>query len=268
MSWWEALFYGIIQGATEFLPVSSSGHLAIAHRLGLSDLDESLELPFDVLLHAASLLAIVIAFRSEILQAVRLGPRFWLLIVIAAAPAGLVGLFGGDLVAAAGKQLIVIACCYIFTAILLSLAQIIGNKREAEGNAITELSDIRLKHAASVGGLQVAGLFPGVSRSGSTIAGGLLSGLAPAAAVPFSFLVGLPLIAAAAGKDALDGGFGALIVAVGIGPLAVASISCFAVSWGCIIALKLVVARRLLHWFAGYCALLAIALFVLAAFGR
>ncbi|HOT11501.1 MAG TPA: undecaprenyl-diphosphate phosphatase, partial [Polyangiaceae bacterium] len=100
-------------------------------------------------------------------------------------------------------------------------------------------------------------LLPGVSRSGSTIAGGLLGGLRPSLAVSYSFLVGLPLIAAAAAKDTLDGGFGRLLTEVGVLPISVAFVAALVSGLGSIAALKLVVGKRRLVWFGGYCALVA-----------
>lgn len=255
----EALVYGVLQGITEFLPVSSSGHLAIAHLLGLGALPAALQLPFDVLLHAATLIAIVGAFAPDIVRALRAGPRVWGLLLIAVLPAGVCGLFGGDLVLAAGDRWWVMGCCYLFTAGVLVIAERLSMARSDHTD---DLAAVRPRQVLIVGLLQVPALLPGVSRSGSTIAGGLLAGLGPALAVSVSFLVGLPLIAAAAGKDAVDGGFAALLGAVGPAPLLIAFLAALLSGLGAIALLRLVVGRRRLRWFAGYCVLVAVACFI------
>lgn len=265
---WEAFIYGLIQGVTEFLPVSSSGHLAFAHHLGLGHLPKDLELPFDVLLHAATLIAIVVAFRKEILAAMRWRPRFYLCVLISIVPAGMAGALGKKYVEAAGESWWLLGAFYVFTAVLLTVAERISSKRaggEVDDRPPHEmLGDITPKQALYVGLIQVFALLPGVSRSGSTISGGLLGGLKPSLAVSYSFLVGLPLIAAAAGKDALDGGFSRLVAEIGLLPLSVAFVTALVSGIASIAALKLVVGKRRLVWFAGYCGLVAVACFAKA----
>ena len=256
----EAALYGVIQGVTEFLPVSSSGHLAIAHLLGLGSLPEELELPFDVLLHAATLVAIAVAFAPDIWRAARLGPRFWAILAIAVVPTGIFGLFAADLVRAAGNSWWVMGTCYVITAVLLVVAE---RRNRVQADHTEDLRSVTARQALMVGLLQVPALLPGISRSGATIAGGLLAGLGPALAVSFAFLAGLPLIAAAAAKDAVDGGFTALVEVVGWGPLIVAFVAAVVSGIASIVLLKLVVRGRRLVWFAGYCLLVAVTCFVL-----
>lgn len=253
----EALAYGVIQGATEFLPISSSGHLRIAHLLGLGELPAALETPFDVLLHGASLLAIIVAFRREILLALGQPPRFWLSCALAVVPAGLVGLLLGDIVTWYGQAWWRVGLAYLGCAGLLVFAHL-RRQREVDPAPVTgaDLRAITPGQGLTVGLFQVSGLLPGISRSGSTLVGGLTAGLRPVLAVAFAFLVGLPLIAAAAAKDALDGGLGELRATTGDGPLAIAILACFVVSLVSIALLKLVVRRQSLHWFALYCALI------------
>ena len=140
LSYGAAIAYGLIQGITEFLPVSSSGHLKLAHRMGLGQLPPQLELPFDVLLHAATLVAIFVAFRQDILATLRLllgstatvSQRLRLAAVLAVAviPTGLVGLAAGDWVAWFGRSFVAIGCCYVMTAGLLAAAHV---KSHADG---------------------------------------------------------------------------------------------------------------------------------------
>lgn len=262
-----AAFYGVLQGLTEFLPVSSSGHLKFAHRLGIGELPTDLELPFDVMLHAATLVAIAVAFAKEILLAAKRSLRFYVHFALAVVPAGLAGLFGKHLVTAVGASFYGIAASYLLTMVLLALA----HKKMQSGDVPSmgeALENIETRQAALVGGLQIFALLPGVSRSGSTIAAGLIGGMRPELAVAYSFLVGLPLIAGAAAKDALDGGFGRLIDVVGLGPIAVAFVASLVSGLLSIKLLKLVVGRRRLDLFAAYCGLLAVVALGLAVSGR
>jgi len=258
---WEAFVYGLIQGVTEFLPVSSSGHLAIAHNLGLGNLPKESELPFDVLLHASTLLAIGIAFRREIRAALAWNPRFYLCVLMSVVPAGMAGALGKKYVEAAADSWWILGACYGLTAVLLTVAEHVSRKRHPvpdDRPPFETLGQVGFKQALWVGMVQVIGLLPGVSRSGSTIAGGLFGGLRPSLAVSYSFLVGLPLIAAAAGKDALGGGMGRLIEQVGVGAIAVAFVTALVSGLGSITLLKLVVGKRRLVWFGGYCGLLGL----------
>ena len=158
-----------------------------------------------------------------------------------------------------------VGICYVYTAALLYFAQVVSSRRnlvESDETPEELLNHVTIKQAIYVGLFQVLALLPGVSRSGSTVAGGLLGGMGSALAVSYSFLVGLPLIAAAAAKDALDGGFFFLVTAIGWGP-PVAFVSSVVSGLLSIALLKLVVGQNRLHWFSAYCLALAIACFVL-----
>jgi undecaprenyl-diphosphatase len=257
-----ALLYGLIQGVTEFLPISSSGHLAIAHILGLAELDAELRNAFNVFLHLASLLAIAIAFRREIAAACRRSWRFHRCLLVAIVPTAAFGLLCRDVIEAFNDRLYLVGIAYLWTAGLLVFAQVRA-RPDPDRDAGTEpappavdLSRVTFVQAVLVGLLQSPSLLAGISRSGSTVAAGLLGRMTPQLAVAFSFLVGLPLIAGASGLYAARGDFGALWGQVGPVSLVASFVACFLVSWGSIWLLKLVVARRGLHWFALYCAVL------------
>ena len=145
---------------------------------------------------------------------------------------------------------------------MLYVAQRISVKREHETDLSDDPGSITVKQAGFVGLMQVLCLFAGVSRSGTTVASGLIAGMSPRLAVSFSFLIGTPLLIAATGKDAIDGAYGSLAEAIGWIPLIVACLVCMVVSYACIIALKTMVKKRMLHWFAVYCALLALLCFI------
>jgi len=255
----EAVLYGLIQGVTEFLPISSSGHLALAHRWELAVLPEELKLPFDVLLHAATLVAILIALRRDVWELCRWQPRRWGLILVAALPAGLFGLFGGDLIAGLRDELWAIALCYLLTALLLVVSERLAVAHErAGGDLVAGFERLTWRQAGIVGLFQLPTPLAGISRSGATLAGGLVVRLRTDFAIRFAFLVGIPLIAGAAAKDAIDGGFADLVTTVGLAPLALAFAVALLSGIAAIALLRLLAAQRRLVWFAGYCLVVAV----------
>ncbi len=193
----EAIIFGIIQGATEFLPVSSSGHLALAHYfLGAQESD----LAFDVALHLGTLLAILAYFRDDFWQMGKaiLGlhqeqtetqrlRRMTLFLAIATVPGALAGLLLGKTAETYFRHPAMVAAALAGAGLLLLLADRTG-RRSRSFEAIT-LIDVLL-----IGLSQACAIIPGVSRSGSTITCGLALGLTRQAAIRFSFLLSAPII--------------------------------------------------------------------------
>lgn len=189
----------LVQGLTEFLPVSSSGHLAVLG--GLFGFHESESLSLGIVLHAGSLAAIVVVYFRELCKFLR-PERFHLLgmLIVATIPAGVVGvllkrlhlddmLFGDMLVVGIG---------FLITGAVLRLT---GRGRlvaKSEGGEATPLENISWRQALTVGLAQMVAVTPGISRSGSTIATGVLCGLERSAAATFSFLMAIPVIGGAA----------------------------------------------------------------------
>ena len=218
MELWQALVLGIVQGLTEFLPISSSGHLIIFPWLfGW----ETGGLAFDASLHLGTLLAVLVYFRNELMQLIRVIPyalskplpilkgesgnddrdmwaKLGLLIVIMSIPGGIVGLLFSSQIddffhtdENSNRAIAVIATMLIVVGLFMLLAERVG-KREKE------LKDVGVVDAIAVGiGQALAALLPGTSRSGATITAGLFRGLTRAEAARLSFLGGVPLIAAA-----------------------------------------------------------------------
>ncbi len=194
MTIWQAVVLGVLQGLTEFLPVSSSGHLVITrHLLGIT----SEALTFDITVHVGSLLAVAVFFREEIGQMVAgvLGLRrpgadagrrlFWLL-VIASVPVGLVGLLLRDAIEQAFSSVLVPAVMLFVTGALLLVADRAGRTRQGTRPGLV--------HALAMGAGQALAVLPGLSRSGTTMSMGVLAGLTRQAAARFAFLMSLPAI--------------------------------------------------------------------------
>lgn len=236
---WDAIILGIVQGITEFLPVSSSGHLVIVR--DIFDLQISSPLAFDAVLHLATLLAVIIYFSKDLwvlMQAILrllgrlpVNPKDVILLkalLIGTIPAGVLGWFGEDIISAnftsAGT-----------TAIVLLLAAFFFVYAEWRYYTIPRDEELTLARGWKIGLFQALALIPGFSRSGATIAGGMMVGLSRYEATRFSFLLSIPIIAGAGLKKLLD--LFASTETVEWGPLMA----------GCVVAF--VVALLVIHYF-------------------
>jgi len=250
---WQAIVFGIVQGLTEFLPVSSSAHLIVVPwLLGW----ESPGLAFDSALHLGTLTAVIVYFWRDLLamalalpralqhpvailrsdDANDLMPRLSPLIAIGTLPGLSIGLLGEGVIEdlyhpdgmAPNRVIVAVACALIVLAILLFLA-------ERMARHVRGLHSLRVPDALIIGLAQAAALIPGVSRSGATITAGLFRGLTREDAARFSFLLGAPIIAAAGAKGLLDIMTSGLdtgqltVFAIG---LATSALAGFAAIWG------------------------------------
>lgn len=200
MEWFEALVLGLLQGLTEYLPVSSSGHLAIGSALFGIEGEENLA--FTIVVHVATVFSTLVILWKEIdwifkgLFKFRMNDetRYVINIVISMIPIGIVGVFFKDQVEAIfGSGLLVVGCCLLLTAALLTFSYYYKPRQKAE---------ISKKDAFIIGLAQACAVLPGLSRSGSTIATGLLLGDDKAKLAQFSFLMVIPPIL---GEALLDG---------------------------------------------------------------
>ncbi len=247
----QAILLGIVQGITEFLPVSSSGHLQIAKELLGVQLEENLT--FDVTLHAATVLSTIVVLWSQIRRLLTglFSRRFndeqayVLKILLSMIPIGIVGFLLKDRLDAllnAPYILVVVGAMLLLTAVLLAFAYW-AKPRQKES--------ISYRDALIIGLAQACAAMPGLSRSGSTIATGLLLGNKKAAVAQFSFLmVLLPIL----GETFLEAVKGELTAGVGTVPLMAGFLASFIT--GCLACRFMleVVQRGRLIWFAVYCA--------------
>ncbi|HZU52952.1 MAG TPA: undecaprenyl-diphosphate phosphatase [Holophagaceae bacterium] len=196
MHLWHAILLGLIQGLTEFLPVSSTAHLTLAENLLMG---QSMPLAFDMLLHAGTLVALIVYFRREVAEVGRgiigrsaEGRRLGWLLLIAMIPTGILGLLTRHTKEVAKDHVWIFGICLILTAWMLFSAN-----EKAKARPGRELEKATWKDAAWVGAIQGIGGGFGLSRSGSTISVGVFSGLGLPSATRFSFLLGIPTILAA-----------------------------------------------------------------------
>lgn len=253
----ETIILGLVQGLTEFLPVSSSGHLVLGQEL--MGITTGSDIRLEVILHLGTLVAIVIAYRQDILRlALSLVPGrgdaehrrlFWLL-VAASVPTAVIGLGLKDLFESAFASPTIVSSLLICTGVIL----LIGD-RAKRGEELAE--NIGPFRAVLLGLAQSVAILPGISRSGSTIVAGLLLRIKPEEAARFSFLMSIPAVAGAALLDFIDSLSGAapppnysnLELLAGFASAAI--VGYFALQW-----LLVAVRRRSLSWFAVYVILL------------
>jgi undecaprenyl-diphosphatase len=273
MSWIQALILGILQGLTEYLPVSSSGHLAIGQALfGLDD--GSSNLTFTVLLHVATVLSTLVILWKEIVWILKDlfakqswrkycnlndGTKYAFNILISMIPVAIVGFFFKDKVEEVfGSGLLIVGIMLLVTASLLAFSYF-AKPRQKE--------NISGWHAFIIGIAQACAVMPGLSRSGSTIATGLLLGNKKEKLAQFSFLMVIPPILGEAlldVKDIFKVGFsqamdGISPVAAIVGFLAAFISGCFACKW-----MINIVKKGKLIWFAVYCAIVGIVAIIFA----
>ena len=267
MSWFEALVLGLIQGLTEYLPVSSSGHLAIGQALFGMD-DGADNLMFTVAVHVATVLSTVVILWSEIdwvlkgLFKFKMNDetKYVLNIIVSMIPVGVVGLLFKDQVEEIfGSGLLVVGCCLLITAALLTFSYY-AKPRQKE--------HISMKDAFIIGIAQAIAVLPGVSRSGSTIATGLLLGNKKESLAQFSFLMVIPPILGEALLDVLKmmkgenvmGGIETLPLMVGF--VAAFLAGCVACKW-----MISIVKRGKLIYFGIYCAIVGVVTIICSLLG-
>lgn len=265
MSSATAMWLGIVQGLTEFLPVSSSGHLVIAQHF-MSDFEQP-GLLFDVVLHLGTLGAVLVYLRREValvLSGLRPGSlgtpgrRLLMLLVLGTIPAVIAALLFKDAIEASFEELSVVGISLVLTGVWLLVTS-------RATNGTRTLEALNAKDALFVGLCQSVALVPGISRSGSTIGAGLTRGLAHGTAARFSFLLSIPAIVGATVFNLKDAAFvkGDAWIGYGVGFL-----TAFAIGYGAIgIVIKFLESRRF-HLFGYYCLLAGGAVLVYVALGN
>jgi undecaprenyl-diphosphatase len=267
MSVLEAIVLGAVQGLTEFIPISSSGHLVIVpelfgwHTPGLA---------FDVMLHVASLLALLVYFSGDLLDlwrgvvaGDRGSRRLLLLLALASVPAGLAGLLFGDFFEGTFEDARASALQLIMTAFILVGAEQLLRRNErhtaSRGERLRTMDDLGPTDAGVIGVAQAISIFPGISRSGSTIAAGLGVGMARDDSARFAFLLAIPALFGAALVKVPDLGSASLGAGAAVAGFIASLLTSYAAIWGLIRYLK----TRNLYPFAAYCVIAGIVFYIL-----
>lgn len=291
MEWFEAILLGLLQGLTEFLPVSSSGHLQIGKEL--LGIKNSGDLVFEVVVHAATVLSTIVVFRKQIWGLLKSlfvkdglfrsiahpskfndGTDYVLKILLSMIPVFIVGMFFKDTVEGLfGSSIYVVAGALLVTAALLLLSDNAGKIfgrccrrcKCVEADAVSDKgrrNGISYWQAFVVGLGQAIAVIPGLSRSGTTIATGLLCGVKRDVVAQFSFLMVLIPILGEAFLEIVGGDMASSTV--GALPLVLGFISAFVAGlFACRVMIALVKKTKL-GWFALYCAVVAVLIFIFA----
>lgn len=265
MTIFQGIILGLLQGVAEFLPISSSGHLAVVQRL--FDLQD-IPLLFDVFLHLATLLAVIIFFWKKIWYLLCVFCR-WITrrskqedssahstIIAFLIGTGVTGVFGILLSDFISDISIKIICCgFIITAFLLLLSAWIEKKYFANKTSQSSEQDSENIYVKPIQGLFIGlaqgfGVFPGISRSGSTIAGALLCGVNRKTAGEFSFLLSIPAILGAFLLEVKD--IGQIGSSVGIAPIVAGCIAAFISGFVALFFLMKIICKGKLEWFSLY----------------
>ena len=263
MDWIEALILGLVQGLTEYLPISSSGHLAIGSYLFGIEGEENLA--FTVAVHVATVLSTLVILWKEIDWIFRglfkcemnAETKYVLNIVVSMIPVGIVGVFFKDYVEEVfGSGLVIVGCMLLLTAALLTFSYIAKPRKKEK---------ISLRDAFIIGLAQACAVMPGLSRSGSTIATGLLLGNKKESLAQFSFLMVIPPILGEALLDVVKGlkgeeAFGGIdMMPLAIGFIAAFVSGCIACKW-----MINIVKKGKLIYFGIYCAIAGVLTLILS----
>ncbi len=264
----EAIILGVLQGLTEFLPVSSSGHLVLAEKL----LGLSLEnVRFVVMVHLGTVLAVIIAFRLQVWRLLRSlfrgkmryrrgrwefknpDTRLACLLALATVPAALVGIFLGGLIRGSFFHPLAVGICLAVTGLVLFCLRFVKEKDE----------ELSWRRALLIGICQALAILPGISRSGMTISAGIYSGMEKVRAAEFSFLLAIPVILGASlfefGDMMTNGITSSEIVSLLVGTVCAAISGYLAIQF-----LLRVIRRGKLYYFAYYCWLVALIVIILS----
>ena len=299
MNWLQALLLGLVQGLTEFLPVSSSGHLMIVREFLGVDAEGFLD--FTVTVHLATVLSTIIVFWKPICRLFAGLFKFKyndetdyiFKLIVSMVPVAIVGfLFKDKVEALFGDSLTTVAVCLLITATLLLLSDFFGKGRVGRGSPFATIYPVRARSAGRKGGTpsdlsadvpevrngisfwqafvvgigQALAVAPGLSRSGTTIATGLLCGVKRSVMAQFSFLMVLVPILGEQFLDILKAVSGEVSLGGGLSPVCLAAgfVAAFLAGLFACKAMVALVRKAKLGWFALYCLVVAVLIFILA----
>lgn len=232
--WIKVIILGIVEGITEFLPISSTGHLIVT--AALLNFQNSLNGTFEIFIQLGAVVAVIIFYWRDLFQQIRSAPtsrqtqRFWLNIVIACVPAALIGFLLRDWVKAVLFNPAVVASSLIIGGFLFLLVE----RRPQPETTTQDTLQITLRQALVIGIAQTIAFIPGVSRSGASILGGMQAGLSRQAATQFSFYLAIPTLGGATLvelADALSTISGEQTAALLLGAVVSAAVAWLSIAW-------------------------------------
>jgi undecaprenyl-diphosphatase len=270
VDYFDAVVLGVVEGLTEFLPVSSTGHLTIASKLLGLDIDDPAVTGYTAVIQMGAIAAVVVYFARDIWNIIRawtlglvrseyrgqLDHRMGWYVIVATIPVGVAGLLGKDLITGVLRSLWVVAVALIAWSLVLWVAERVGRQDRPE-------RDLNLTDAIAIGVAQAVALIPGISRSGATISAGLFRGLDRVTATKLSFFMSIPALFAAGLyelKDAFSGD-------ISVGEAVVGVVVAFLVAYASIAWLLRFVAHHTVAWFVPYRVGLGVLLLVLLGSG-
>lgn len=262
MSVIQGILLGMLQGVAEFLPISSSGHLKIVQSLfGL----ENIPLLFDIFLHLATLFAVCLYFRKRLLELIKtfikiitrksldesdkFNQKTIIAIIFSTIITGVIGIFTSKLIPDLPIKIICIG--FLVTSLLLIFSSIIEKKRSSKiSEQNQQLKPVSKFQSLFIGFMQGLGTLPGISRSGSTIAGALFSGVDKKQAGDFSFIISIPAILGAFILELKD--LGEMSEVIGAAPIIAGCSAAFAVGFISLTFLMKMIRKGKLYWFSTY----------------
>jgi len=255
IAWWQAVILGIVQGLTEFLPISSSGHLVLAQEFFA--FEESM-VAFDVLLHLGTLGAVLVYFWKDFFA---LRWKQIKMVAIGTLPLVLIAPFVLDVVDELFTSVLVVA----FGLLISGVANITADRiLQRKSDTTVEIETMGWKAALMVGLAQVIAIIPGISRSGSTVFAGLSAHLNRRAAFRFSFFLSVPAIAGASAVHLIDPALFGTISNVSVWSLVFGMIAAFGAGIASLRLLEYMIVAAKLRYFGWYCLTLSLAAFVYA----
>ena len=270
VDYFDAVVLGVVEGLTEFLPVSSTGHLTVAEKLLGLEVDDPAVTGYTAVIQMGAIAAVIFYFARDIWNIIRawtlglfrseyrgqLDHRMGWYVIVATIPVGVAGLLGKSLITGPLRSLWVVAFALIGWSVVMFVAERVGRQDRPE-------RDLGMKDAIWIGFAQALALIPGISRSGATISVGLFRGLDRVTATKLSFFMSIPALLAAGLyelKDAFSGDIGAGEAITGV-------LVAFVVAYGAIAWLLRFVAHHSIAWFVPYRVFLGLLLIGLLATG-
>ena len=270
MDYFDAIILGIVEGLTEFLPVSSTGHLTIAEKMLGLQVDDPAVTAYTAVIQMGAIAAVLLYFRKDIWRIAvawfrglfqpeyrgHFDHRFGWYIIVGSIPIGVIGFLGKDVISGPLRSLWWVGGSLVLWCAVMVYAERVGRQDRAE-------RDLTMLDSLLVGLIQCVALIPGVSRSGATISGGLLRGLDRVTATRLSFFLSIPALIAAGLYELKD----AVGSDIGVGPTVVGTLVSFVVAYAAIAWLLKFVAGHSIAWFVPYRLVLGFAVLALLATG-